>query len=70
MIGFLGGRRFLVSILVGTVLGGALAWFIAGSEKIPWARGPAPRWVGFSACRSSMLLDMRAAAESRSGAVR
>ncbi len=34
VVGFLGGRRFLASILVGTVLGGALAWMIAGVEKI------------------------------------
>ncbi|HEY6288870.1 MAG TPA: hypothetical protein VIW48_05455, partial [Nitrospiraceae bacterium] len=27
VIGFMGGRRFLASILVGTLLGGALAWF-------------------------------------------
>ena len=32
VIGFLGGRRFLVSILVGSLLGGALAWLVAGAR--------------------------------------
>ena len=33
MVGFLGGRRFLLSILVGTVLGGLLAWLVAEFEQ-------------------------------------
>ncbi len=50
-IGLMGGRRFLASILVGALLGGALAWFIAGPERISVGAGPAPPWVGFSVCR-------------------
>ena len=40
VVGLLGGRRFLVSILVGTVLGGLLAWLVAGADRI---------WVGAGA---------------------
>ena len=39
VVGSLGGRRFLVSILVGTVLGGLLAWLVAGFEKISFGAG-------------------------------
>ena len=34
VVGLFGGRRFLVSILIGTLLGGILAWLLAGAEKI------------------------------------
>ena len=53
-IGLMGGRRFLASILVGTVLGGALAWFIGGA-------GAGAAMGGFLGVQISMLLDMRAA---------
>ena len=39
VIGFMGGRRFLASILVGTILGGALAWLIAGTERVSVGAG-------------------------------
>ena len=39
VVGWLGGRRFLVSILIGTVFGGLLAWLVAGFEKISWGAG-------------------------------
>lgn len=51
VVGFLGGRRFLVSILVGTVLGGLLAWFIAGIEKVSFGAGAGAAMGDFSACR-------------------
>ncbi|HEY6261073.1 MAG TPA: hypothetical protein VIW47_05735, partial [Nitrospiraceae bacterium] len=46
-IGFMGGRRFLVSILVGTMLGGALAWWIAGPERISAGAGAGAAMGGF-----------------------
>lgn len=61
VIGFMGGRRFLVSILVGTLLGGALAWFIAGPERISVGAGAGAAMGGFLGVQISMLLDMRAA---------
>lgn len=61
VIGFLGGRRFLVSILVGTLLGGALAWFVAGAERVWVGAGAGAAMGGFLGVQISMLLDMRAA---------
>ncbi len=61
IVGFLGGRRFLVSILIGTVLGGALAWLAAGVEKISFGAGAGAAMGGFLGVQISMLLDIRAA---------
>ena len=52
---------FLVSILVGTVLGGLLAWFIAGIEKVSFGAGAGAAMGGFLGVQISMLLDVRAA---------
>ncbi|HEX4968393.1 MAG TPA: hypothetical protein VFV44_07730 [Nitrospiraceae bacterium] len=60
-IGLMGGRRFLASILVGTLLGGALAWFIGGPERISVGAGTGAAMGGFLGVQISMLLDMRAA---------
>lgn len=60
-IGFMGGRRFLVSILVGTLMGGGLAWLIAGPERISVGAGAGAAMGGFLGVQISMLLDMRAA---------
>lgn len=61
VVGFLGGRRFLISILVGTVLGGALAWLVAGFDRISVGAGAGAAMGGFLGVQISMLLDMRAA---------
>jgi len=61
VIGFMGGWRFLVSILMGTLLGGALAWVIAGPERISVGAGAGAAMGGFLGVQISMLLDMRAA---------
>lgn len=66
VIGLMGGRRFLVSILVGTVLGGLLAWFIAGPERISVGAGAGAAMGGFLGVQISMLLDMRAAKKAAS----
>ena len=60
-IGLMGGRRFLASILIGTLLGGALAWFIGGPERISVGAGAGAAMGGFLGVQISMLLDMRAA---------
>ena len=61
VVGFLGGRRFLISILIGTTLGGILAWLVAGFEKISVGAGAGAAMGGFLGVQISMLLDMRAA---------
>ena len=61
VIGFLGGRRFLISILVGTLLGGALAWLVAGEERVWVGAGAGAAMGGFLGVQISMLLDMREA---------
>jgi hypothetical protein len=66
VIGFLGGRRFLVSILVGTCVGGALAWLVAGTERISVGAGAGAAMGGFLGVQISMLLDVRAARRAAS----
>ena len=69
VIGFMGGRRFLASILVGTLLGGALAWLIAGTERVSVGAGAGAAMGGFLGVQISMLLDMRAAKKAASDPV-
>lgn len=66
VIGFLGGRRFLISILVGAFLGGGLAWLVAGTERIWVGAGAGAAMGGFLGVQISMLLDVRAARKSLS----
>ena len=66
VIGFLGGRRFLISILVGTVWGGVLAWVMAGVERIWVGAGAGAAMGGFLGVQISMLLDVRAAKKAAS----
>lgn len=66
VIGYLGGRRFLVSILVGSLLGGALAWAVAGPERISVGAGAGAAMGGFLGVQISMLLDVRAAKKAQS----
>ena len=61
VVGFLGGRRFLASILIGTAMGGALAWLVVGADKISVGAGAGAAMGGFLGVQISMLLDMRAA---------
>jgi hypothetical protein len=66
VIGYLGGRRFLVSILIGSLLGGALAWVVAGPERISVGAGAGAAMGGFLGVQISMLLDVRAARKAQS----
>lgn len=66
VIGFLGGRRFLISILVGAVMSGALAWMVAGVERVWVGAGAGAAMGGFLGVQISMLLDARAARKAAS----
>ncbi|MCP9463566.1 MAG: hypothetical protein NNA25_02080 [Nitrospira sp.] len=69
VVGLLGGRRFLVSIMVGTVVGGVLAWLVADVERIWVGAGAGAAMGGFLGVHVSMLLDLRAARKSASDEV-
>lgn len=69
VIGLLGGRRFLVSIMVGTVVGGVLAWLVADVERVWVGAGAGAAMGGFLGVHVSMLLDLRAARKSVSDEV-
>lgn len=58
VVGIFGGRRFLTSILIGALLGGALAWTLAGQERISFGAGAGAAMGGFLGVQLSMLLDM------------
>jgi hypothetical protein len=58
VVGWLSGRRFLLSILVGTAFGGMLAWALAGYEKISIGAGAGAAMGGFLGVWVSTLLDM------------
>lgn len=66
VVGWLGGRRFLISILVCTAAGGLLAWAVAGFDMISIGAGAGAALGGFLGIWISMLLDMRA--DHRAGA--
>jgi hypothetical protein len=66
VIGYLGGRRFLISILIGSLLGGALAWLVAGVDRISVGAGAGAAMGGFLGIQISMLLDVRAARKASS----
>jgi hypothetical protein len=69
VIGYLGGRRFLVSILIGSFLGGALAWLVAGVDRISVGASAGAAMGGFLGIQISMLLDVRAARKASSDPV-
>jgi hypothetical protein len=68
VIGMFGGRRFLISIVLGTVAGGALAWLVAGTDTISFGAGAGAAMGGFLGVQSSMLLDLWAEHKRTAGA--
>ena len=57
-IGLIGGRRFFIGVLVGTVLGGALAWLLSGADNITIGAGAGAAMGGFLGTWISMLIDV------------
>jgi len=59
LIGLLGGRRFFVSIVCGALLGGGLAWFIAGMGAVPLGAASGGAIGGFLGVQLGMLMELR-----------
>ena len=57
-VGFFGGRRFFVSIFVGTFFGGMLAWYLGGVDAISVGASSGAAMGGFLGIWISMLLDL------------
>jgi hypothetical protein len=60
VVGIFGGRRFLISIVVGAALGAGLAWTVAGPDRMSVGAGAGAAMGGFLGVQLSMLLDMLA----------
>jgi hypothetical protein len=57
-VGYLGGRRFFLSIFVGTVFGGLLAWRLGGVDAMTIGASSGAAMGGFLGVWVSMLLDL------------
>ena len=57
-VGYLGGRRFFVSIFVGTIFGGLLAWRLGGVDAITVGASSGAAMGGFLGVWVSMMLDL------------
>ena len=57
-VGFFGGRRFFLSIFIGTILGGLLAWVLGGPEAVTVGASSGAAMGGFLGVWISMLLDL------------
>jgi len=56
-VGYFGGRDFLISIFVGTILGGVLAWWLGGVDAMTIGASSGAAMGGFMGVWVSMLLD-------------
>jgi len=69
LIGLLGGRRFFISIVCGALLGGGLAWFIAGMGAVPLGAASGGAMGGFLGVQLGMLMELcKQSKESRANA--
>lgn len=59
LIGLLGGRRFFISIVCGSLLGGGLAWLVAGIAVVPLGAASGGAMGGFLGVQLGMLLELR-----------
>lgn len=57
-VGFFGGRQFFLSIFVGTILGGLLAWGLGGVDVITIGASSGAAMGGFMGVWISMLFDL------------
>ncbi len=57
-VGYFGGRQFFLSIFVGTILGGLLAWRLGGVDVITVGASSGAAMGGFMGVWIPMLLDL------------
>ena len=57
-VGMLGGRGFFLSIFIGTILGGALAWSLSGPDNVSVGATSGAAMGGFLGVWISMLMDV------------
>ncbi len=57
-VGFFGGRDFFLSIFVGTIVGGLLAWGLGGVDAVTIGASSGAAMGGFLGVWISMLLDL------------
>jgi len=58
LIGLLGGRRFFISIVCGALLGGGVAWLVAGTAAVPLGAASGGAMGGFLGVQLGMLLEL------------
>ena len=56
-VGYFGGRQFFLSIFVGTIVGGLLAWGLGGVDAVTIGASSGAAMGGFMGVWVSMLLD-------------
>ena len=57
-VGMFGGRRFFLSIMIGAILGGLLAWVLGGPNTITVGSASGAAMGGFLGVWISMILDL------------
>ena len=57
-VGYFGGRQFFLSIFVGTILGGVLAWWLGGVDAMTIGASSGAAMGGFLGVWVSMLVDL------------
>ena len=58
LIGFLGGRRFFISIVCGALFGAGLAWLVSGVSAVPLGAASGGAVGGFLGVQMGMLLEL------------
>ena len=64
-VGMFGGRRFFLSIFVGSILGGLLAWVLGGVDAVTVGSASGAAVGGFLGVQVSMILDSLAERKRR-----
>ena len=57
-VGMFGGRRFFLSILIGSIFGGILGWVLGGSQAVTVGAASGAAMGGFLGVWISMIIDL------------